>query len=91
MRGLRDALEHFDERLDEFLLKDLVGQFISGPVVGSLPLLKDAVTSMFRLVDPAQDTFVLLGESYTFGPLREAVDEILRKAEKMNDEGGRLI
>jgi hypothetical protein len=89
-RGLRNALEHFDERLDEFLLQDLAGHFFPDPVVGSVSLIGNSITFMFRLVDPVEDIFVLLGEKHTFGELRKAVTDVLEKAQKMNEKGGRL-
>jgi len=78
-RGLRNALEHFDERLDTFLIQDLVGYMFPGPLVGEASLSDDALGHIFRLVDPASQVFVLLGERYEFGPMRVAVDDMLEK------------
>ncbi len=89
-RGLRNALEHFDERLDEFLLQDLAGHFFPDPVVGSVSMIGSLITFMFRLVDPAEDVFVLLGEKHSFGALRKVVADVLKRAKKMNEQGGRL-
>jgi hypothetical protein len=87
-RGLRNALEHFDERLDTFLLQDLVGYMFPGPLVGKASLTEDALGHIFRLVDPASQVFVLLGERYEFGPMRVAVDAILDQLARTT--GGRL-
>ncbi len=89
-RDLRNGLEHFDERLDEFLLQDLAGHFFPDQVVGSVSLIGSPITFMFRLVDPVEDIFVLLGERHSFGALRKVVSEVLGKAQKMNEKGGRL-
>ena len=87
-RGLRNALEHFDERLDTFLLQDLVGYLFPGPLVGAASLSEDALGQIFRLVDPAAQIFVLVGQEYEFGPMRGAVDDILEKLAPC--EGGRF-
>lgn len=87
-RGLRNALEHFDERLDIFLLQDLVGYMFPGPLIGDASLNDDALGHIFRLVDPASQIFVLLGEIYEFGPMRIAVDDVLEKLARTT--GGRL-
>ena len=49
-RELRNALEHFDERLDDFLLKDPVGYFFPGPSVQSHEIADEAPGQIFRLV-----------------------------------------
>jgi len=87
-RGLRNALEHFDERLDTFLLQDPVGYMFPGPLVGEASLNDDALGHLFRLVDPDSQVFVLLGERYEFGPMRDAVDDIVEKLART--AGGRL-
>jgi hypothetical protein len=87
-RGLRNVLEHFDERLDTFLLQDLVGYMFPGPLVGKATLNEDALGNIFRLVDPVSQVFVLLGERYEFGPMRVAVENILEKLARTT--GGRL-
>lgn len=87
-RGLRNALEHFDERLDIFLLQDLTGYMFPGPLVGEASLNDDVLGHIFRLVDPKSQVFVLLGERYEFGPMRAAVDDILEKLARTM--GGRL-
>ena len=77
-RNLRDALEHFDERLDLYLKKFPVGQLITSPVIAPISSLVPPFR-VFRLVDPASSTFVILDERYEFGSLRVATKEILEK------------
>ena len=89
-RKARNALEHFDERLDEFLLQDLAGYVFPGPVVGSITEINDVLNKMFRFIDPTNEIFILLGEKYSFGPLKKIVDGVLEKAMKMNENGGRF-
>lgn len=89
-RELRNALEHFDERLDTFLLGDIVGYIFPGPMVGSANLADDALGHIFRLVDPESETFVLFGTKYPFGPLRDAVATVYHLAASLAGHGGRL-
>lgn len=89
-RDPRNILEHFDERLDEYLLRDLAGFFFPGPMVGSAEMADEEIGHLFRLVDPETETFVLFGKKYPFGPLREAVAIIYHVARGSADHGGRL-
>tara|TARA_R110002110_G_scaffold138095_1_gene323684 strand:- start:560 stop:1192 length:633 start_codon:yes stop_codon:yes gene_type:complete len=90
-RGLRDALEHFDERLDAFLLTNDIGQFFPTPFIESQELAEDASVHIFKLVDPKTSCFVLLGEEYAFNAIRQSTSDILRKAERMDRNGSRLF
>jgi hypothetical protein len=89
-RELRNALEHFDERLDEFLVEDHFGYFFPGPIVDDASLSEETIGHIFRLVDPTTSQFVLLGEAYSFGELREVAKDIERKASQKSHSGGRL-
>lgn len=89
-RELRDALEHYDERLDRFLLQDMVGFLFPGPMVASASLADDQLGKIFRLVDPVTEEFVLFGRTYPFGILRRTVENILQKVQGMRDQGARL-
>jgi hypothetical protein len=89
-RELRNALEHFDERLDAFLVDDHFGYFFPGAMVGDVSLSEDVMGHIFRLVDPKSLQFVLLGEVYSFGAVREIAIEIERVASVASQAGGRL-
>jgi hypothetical protein len=89
-RSLRNALEHFDERLDKFLLEDRVGYFFPGPVIGDASLGDVTYGNIFRLVDPKTEQFVLFGEAHPFGPVRKIVADMLARAKGMSESGGRL-
>jgi hypothetical protein len=89
-RELRNTLEHFDERLDEFLLEDIVGPAFPSPLVGSADLADEQLGHIFRLVDPDAEIFVLLGKKYPFGSSRQAVAELYYNATDLLDNGGRL-
>lgn len=89
-RGLRNDLEHFDERLDEYFLHDPVGVFLPSPLVRPHELADDPTGHIFRLVDPYDLVFVLLGKKYKFGPVWEEVERILALADRFDRNGGRL-
>lgn len=89
-RNLRNALEHFDERLDEFLLNDpLAGTFFPAPLVQPHHLNDDPICHAFRSVDPEAMIFVVFGTKYDFKDIVEDVQRILALA-KMYDRDGRL-
>lgn len=89
-RDLRNALEHFDERLDQYLLEDHVGYFFPSPIVGDSRMAEDQLGHIFRLVDPDREVFVLLGQSYEFGPIRQEILDVMKNAREMSDAGSRL-
>lgn len=82
-RDLRNALEHFDERLDDYLLEDIAGYLFPAPQVGDASLADDPIGYIFRLVDPATETFVLLGKKHVFGAMRAEVARIAELAGKL--------
>lgn len=88
-RSLRDALEHFDERLDNYLGEFPVGQLITDPVVGPIDQVRPPMR-IFRMVDPTKSTFVVLDEQYEFGSLRDSAKVIQDLAEEKLKNGGRL-
>jgi hypothetical protein len=89
-RGLRNALEHYDERLDEFLLGDCVGIILPEPIIGPVDLANDPVGRIFKLLDPDQGVFVILGESFQFHPIIAEVGRILERAYELSGDGARL-
>jgi hypothetical protein len=89
-RDVRNAIEHFDERLDSFLLPERFGYFFPTPRIGSHELADEVTGNIFKLVDPESEIFVLLGQKFEFGPIREAVFDIYAKAVEMIGDGERL-
>lgn len=89
-RELRNALEHFDERLDLFLLRDPVGYFFPSPVVESHQLSEDAFGNIFKLVDPEHGLCVLLGERFEFLPIEQEVGRVYALAQQFRKNGGVL-
>lgn len=89
-RELRNALEHFDEYLDDFLLRNLAGHYYPSSRVGSISELDNKLTHVFRFLDPEQHIFVLFGKEYSFALFRNAIQEVLRVIEKMKADGWTL-
>jgi hypothetical protein len=82
-RELRNALEHFDERLDEYLLGDIAGYIFPGPMMEDAELADDPAGHIFRLVDPVKEIFVLLGRKYDFGAVRVEVQRVAELAREI--------
>ena len=82
-RELRNALEHFDERLDAYLLHEIAGVVLPGPIVDDADLADEELGHVFRLVDPKTETFVLFGSKHKFGNIRREVERIAVQAEAM--------
>jgi hypothetical protein len=88
-RRLRDAFEHFDERLDRFLLEHDAGTFFPDPRVGDHALADEPTDKIFKLVDPDAAICVLLGEKFAYEPIRREIDRVLGLAGAVGS-GGRL-
>lgn len=73
-RALRNAIEHFDERLDRYLEAHVVG-YILPRYVGRTPARDGVPAHLFRAYFVDRGVFALLGEEYEMQPL---VDEIGR-------------
>jgi hypothetical protein len=89
-RKLRNALEHYDEYLDSFLLQYRVGHFFPSPIVDHHELADDVLGNIFKLVDPENGICVILGEKYEFDLIRDEVRRILDLAVTMDGGGSRL-
>ncbi len=88
-RGLRNAIEHFDEKLDKYLEGGLVGtvypQFVSPR---SYP---DGVPGhIFRAYYLDEGKFQLLGECYEVAPIANTVLEVHKQLQEFDNNGGRL-
>ena len=76
-RELRNALEHFDDRLDEWILNGPVGPIIASPILGDHQIVDDGFGHVFKLIDPENEVYVVLGKKFEFGPLGREVARIL--------------
>lgn len=81
-RDLRNALEHFDEHLDEYLLWNDAGYFFPDAMVDNHELADESIGHIFKLVDPSRQIFVVLGKKFCFEPIKQEVKRILDLAEK---------
>jgi hypothetical protein len=89
-RKLRDFLEHFDERLDQYLLRNDSGYFFPDAMIGEATLADDPSGHIFKLVDPTALCFVLLGEKHFFEGIREEVFRIYDRAREFDSKGCKL-
>jgi hypothetical protein len=82
-RNLRNALEHFDERLDDFLIQNDVGYFMPQAMVDSHEIADDPLAKIFKLVDPEKHIFVILNEKFAFAELSREAARILMLADEI--------
>ena len=80
-RPLRNAWEHFDERLDDYLLSVDAGVFMPTGLIGEHTVADDPIGHVFKLLDPDAECLVLLNKKYFFGPIRAEVKRIVELAE----------
>lgn len=78
-RDLRNAWEHFDEKLDTYLISNLAGHFFPDPLVADHSLADEPTGKIFKLIDPTSECLVLLGEKFFFNPIRAEVERIFRR------------
>ncbi|MBN6104759.1 hypothetical protein JR064_21580 [Xanthomonas sp. CFBP 8703] len=75
-RALRDSLEHFDERLDRYFLGLDSGTIFPDPIIGAYQVAKIQYGHIFKLVDPKNEIFVVLGFEFNYGSLRPEIQRI---------------
>lgn len=78
-RDLRNAWEHFDEKLDTYLISNLAGHFFPDPLIADHSLSDEPIGKIFKLIDPKNQCLVLLGEKFFFGPIRAEVERIFQQ------------
>lgn len=89
-RELRNAWEHFDERLDLFLLENESGIFFPSCIVDSHGRADAPVEHIFKLLDPDAECLVLMGEKYFFAPIYKEVSRIFNLCLEFDKKGSRL-
>ena len=75
-RKIRNALEHFDEKLDEFFLLEQAGNFFPTAIVDNHHIADEPTSKFFKLVDPDAGIFVLLNEKFEFSKVRLEISHI---------------
>lgn len=89
-RNLRNAIEHFDERLDNYLSSGIVG-CIFPEFVGTRPVEDGVPGHFFRAYFVDVGVFRLLDEEYPVEPLANEILRLNEKLEVMSSQGERLI
>lgn len=87
-RSLRNALEHFDERLDQFTSKSIAGH-IFPELICDLPE-DNGITHVFRAYYTETQIVEILGEQYSIIPLIDEIERIDRHLALCSERGGRL-
>ncbi len=88
-RNLRNAIEHFDERLDKYLGAGIVG-YIFPEFVGPRPAEDGVAGHFFRAYFVDAGAFRLLDEEYPVEPLIQEILRLNDLLEVMSSRGGRL-
>ncbi|CAK2776538.1 conserved hypothetical protein [Vibrio crassostreae] len=89
-RDLRNAWEHFDERLDEYLLSHMAGTFYPTAIIGSHEEADAPTNHIFKLLDTEKECLVLMNEKYFYLPIYQEVKKVFDLAMQFDNEGARL-
>jgi hypothetical protein len=89
-RDLRNAWEHFDERLDTYLLENDAGMFFPECKIDSHSMADDPIGHIFKLLDPQEECLVLMGSKYFFAPIRNEVKKVFDQSCTLYNGTGRL-
>lgn len=81
-RRLRNMFEHFDEKLDMFLISTDAGNFYPTPQIGSIESLS-IVDKPFKLLDIEKMCLVLLNEKFYFEDIAKEVYKIYKIAKNL--------
>lgn len=88
-RELRNCMEHFDERLDHYLSKLIIGR-ITPSYVGNTPELSEVPQHVFRAYFVDIGTFSILGSCYKIQPIVDEISRLHGILLQCNTEGCRL-
>lgn len=88
-RELRNCMEHFDERLDHYLSKLIIGYIIPS-YVGPAPGQTEVPQHVFRAYFVDIGTFAILGTHYQIQPIVDEISRLHSILLQCNTEGGRL-
>lgn len=88
-RDLRNALEHFDERLDAYLQSSVVG-YILPRYVGHTPSTDGVPAHLFRAYFLDRGVFSLLGQEFEMQPIVDEIGRIHDLLVRANENGSRL-
>lgn len=88
-RDLRNALEHFDERLDHYVTTGLVG-YVFPEYVGAKPKEDGVPGHFFRAYFPDTGEFRLLNEEFKIQPIADELLFIHHHLTTLDQNGGML-
>jgi hypothetical protein len=88
-RGLRNGLEHFDEKLDLYLAQNFVGEFVP-EYVDYIEQQREIPIQIFKAFYTHPLKFVLLGQSYEVAPVVNEILRLHRLLEECQNKGHRL-
>ena len=88
-RDLRNSMEHFDEQLDRYLEKGVVGHVLP-EYVGPFEEHAGVPVHLFRAYYVDTGVFEMLGKRYDVAPLVQEIGRIHALLHKMDKGGGRL-
>jgi len=80
-RDLRNAWEHFDEKLDTYLISSDAGYFFPNPFIEHHSIADEPHGKIFKLIDPDSECLVLLGKKFFFAPIRVEVRRIFAQVQ----------
>lgn len=82
-RNLRNMFEHFDEKLDIYLLNTLAGTFYPMPKLGKHTDVEEKILDKnFKLLDIKSKCLVLFNEKFFFGDMQKEVYDVYSLAYK---------
>ncbi len=88
-RGLRDAIEHYDERLDEYVLNPRYGNTISIGIGVDAPQVSNAIFAL-RWVNIVEGKAQILGRDYDYANTKREMMRVLLLADEFMQSGCRL-
>ena len=80
-RAIRNTFEHFDEKIDIFLLNTMAGTFFPTPVIQShCTIEEEQVSKYFKLLDIEEKCLVLFNQKFFFEDIEKEVNKIYKIA-----------
>lgn len=89
-RDLRNAWEHFDERLDTYLISHTAGMFYPDAIIDNHTQADNPVNHIFKLLDIEHECLVLLNQKYFYKPIWLEAVRVFELAEQFGKDGSRL-
>lgn len=88
-RELRNLMEHFDERLDDYLKGEVAGSVVTN-YFGPKPPLGQSPSHVLRAFFTDTEEFVIFGKVFAFKPLVDEIDRIHHLLAKCVTQGWRF-